>query len=155
MNMQISKTDRQATLRGSCAACHAQPAVGREGRELYLTACAICHNAEHRASAVPDLQVMGSAKDAAYWRQFVSEGKPSSMMPAFAREQGGFLTEQQIASLVAYLVGDFRKEGRIVYRDSSLPASSAMKPAPPLTPAVMTPIPGAFGTNGRGSGGAP
>lgn len=147
-NMMISKSNRQATLQGSCAACHASPAVGKLGRELYATACSICHNAEHRATDVPDLQALNKPADAPYWKQFITEGKQNSMMPAFAREQGGFLTPEQVASLVAYLVGDFRMEGKIVYRAPPVPSAvnAAVRPGT-VAPATLAPKPAAFGTN--------
>lgn len=136
-NMQISKTDRQAPLKGTCAVCHADPAVGKMSRELFATACAICHNAERRAGDVPDLQTQNKPTAAAYWEKFITEGKPNSMMPAFAQNQGGFLTPEQVSSLVAYLGGDFRKEPRVLNRNPSAarvspPEATATRPATPI-----------------------
>jgi mono/diheme cytochrome c family protein len=147
-NMMISKSNRQATLQGSCATCHVNPAVGRMGKELYATACSICHNAEHRATDVPDLQALNKPADAPYWKQFITEGKQNSMMPAFAIEQGGFLTPKQVTSLVAYLVGDFRKEGKILYHDPHAgPAVNEVVRATNAPPTFMGPKPAAFRTN--------
>ncbi|MFM1941356.1 MAG: hypothetical protein RI897_338, partial [Verrucomicrobiota bacterium] len=42
-NMQIAATDRQAVFRGDCARCHATPAEGKMGRELFQAVCAVCH----------------------------------------------------------------------------------------------------------------
>ncbi|HTO04638.1 MAG TPA: DUF1573 domain-containing protein [Opitutus sp.] len=104
MNMMRARADRQAVLRGDCASCHVTPTIGKRGAELFQTACVICHTAEHRASFVPDLMVAKVARDAAYWEKWIREGAPGTLMPAFAEEHGGPLDDEQIASLVAYLV---------------------------------------------------
>jgi hypothetical protein len=128
-NMQMSMQNRQAPLQGECAKCHVEPARDKMGKELYAAACAICHNSEHRATTVPDLQANKQPMTADYWRLFITLGnpaKPGSMMPAFAREHAGFLTQEQITSLVNYLVSDFPKEQKIVYRE---PAAQTARPA--------------------------
>jgi mono/diheme cytochrome c family protein len=125
-NMQLALADRQAPLqRAECAKCHVEPAVGKLGKELYATACAICHNAKHRATTVPDLQILPHPLPSEYWRTTVTLGKTNSMMPAFAKEHGGFLTPEQITSLVEYLVKDFPKEPKMVYHESPARAEKA------------------------------
>ncbi len=109
-NLMIAQADRQAVFRGECATCHAAPAEGRTGRELYVAVCAICHGAEHRASMVPDLHALSPAPDAEVWRQAIAIGKPGTLMPAFALAEGGPLTRPQIESLVEYLTTSFRSE---------------------------------------------
>lgn len=101
-NRDAAKVDRQAVFHGACAACHLQPAVGRSGGELFSNACAICHLSERRASMVPDLLTAREHRDASYWRKWISEGKPGSMMPAWSKAQGGPLTNEQIESLVEF-----------------------------------------------------
>ena len=51
-NQALAKADRQAVFKGDCAKCHAEPAKGKMGKELFAAACGICHEAEHRASMV-------------------------------------------------------------------------------------------------------
>ncbi len=102
-NIQMALADRQAVFRGSCATCHVLPAKGKLGKPLYDAACGICHNAEHRASMVPDLLRLQHGTNAAYWRHWTENGKPSSLMPAFAQKHGGPLTGEQIDSLVKHL----------------------------------------------------
>lgn len=106
-NMQLAQADRQVVFRGDCASCHVQPALGKTGEALFTAACGICHEAEHRATMVPDLHALKQKPNAAYWEAWVRNGKVGSLMPAFAQEHGGPLTEEQIASLVAYLDKDF------------------------------------------------
>lgn len=102
-NIQMALADRQAVFRGSCVACHVVPAMGKVGKPLYDAACGICHDAEHRASMVPDLTRLQHGTNAAYWKHWTENGKPGSLMPAFAEKHGGPLTAEQIESLVEYL----------------------------------------------------
>lgn len=101
-NRLMAFADRQAVFKGDCANCHSKPAVGLLGAELFKAACAICHEAEHRASMVPDLAAKPHG-GAAYWSQWIRMGKPGSFMPGFERSYTGPLTEPQIVSLMEYL----------------------------------------------------
>jgi len=102
-NREIATADRQAVFKNDCASCHAAPTVGRQGEALYAAACAICHDSEHRASMVPDLGNLNHSTDRIYWRVWTTQGKAGSLMPAFARAEGGPLTDDQINSLADYL----------------------------------------------------
>jgi len=73
-------------------------------RELFQAACGICHEAEARATLVPALRNLKHPPDAAYWRRWIARGKPDSLMPAFAGQEGGPLTDGQIDSLVELLL---------------------------------------------------
>ena len=101
--MNIAKADRQAVFKNDCVTCHVKPGDGRYGRALYDADCGICHDAEHRASMVPDLHNLKAATNDAFWRTWIAHGKPGSFMPAFAESDGGPLSDMQIASLAAYL----------------------------------------------------
>jgi mono/diheme cytochrome c family protein len=102
--------DPQAVFKGDCAACHATPALGKTGQELYQIACVICHQPTHRASMVPDLETVSPSKSRAYWRTWIAYGRPRSLMPAFAPSQDGPLTEAQIESLAAFASQYFRPQ---------------------------------------------
>jgi len=102
-NLQIASADRQAVFRGDCASCHAAPAEGKKGAELYTAVCGICHEAEHRASMVPDLHKLNHSTDHTYWKVWTAQGKQGSLMPGFARSVGGPLTDEQIESLADFL----------------------------------------------------
>jgi mono/diheme cytochrome c family protein len=52
---------------------------------------------------VPDLRGLKLPSDLDYWTAIIARGKPHTMMPGFAREEGGPLTELQVSSLAAYL----------------------------------------------------
>lgn len=106
-NMQLAMTDRQVVFRGDCASCHATPTVGKKGEELYTAACAICHDAPHRASMVPDLRALKKATGPDYWAFWIANGKPGTLMPGFAKAHGGPLDEEQIRSLADFMFERF------------------------------------------------
>lgn len=129
-NLQIAAADRQAALRGDCATCHVAPAVGKVGKELFETACGICHTAEHRASFVPELPRPMKPTDLGYWTTWITLGREGTLMPAFHKSRGGFLDDEQIQSLATYLETEFKLEAAL------LPgaAKPAPQPAAPLAP---------------------
>jgi mono/diheme cytochrome c family protein len=101
--MAIAKVDRQAVFKNDCATCHVKNGQERYGKALFDADCGICHEAEHRASMVPDLHQLKVATNNDFWRIWIEHGKPGTFMPAFAMADGGPLTDMQIASLVNYL----------------------------------------------------
>lgn len=107
LGMAAAKVDRQAVFKNDCVTCHVKPAQGKYGEELYKTACAICHEAEHRASMVADLHTIKTSTNEDFWRVWIMHGKPGSFMPAFSTAEGGPLNDVQIASLAAYLNAAF------------------------------------------------
>lgn len=109
-NLRAAAQNRQAIFKGKCADCHVKPTIGKLGKQLYATACGICHESKNRAPFVPDLRLLARGKDKQYWQQWTAESKPNTLMPAFAKEHGGSLDENQIKSIVAYLVRIFPRE---------------------------------------------
>ena len=104
-NMQLTFADRQIVFkRAECAQCHAGPAEGKTGAELYVAACGICHDSPQRATMVPDLSLPKPSATPGYWRHWITYGRPGSLMPAFAQSESGPLTPAQIESLVTYLI---------------------------------------------------
>lgn len=106
-NLQIATANRQAVFQGDCATCHVTPALNKMGAELYQNACGICHEAEHRASMVPDLANLQKETSPDYWRNWITSSVDGKLMPAFALEHGGILNAAQIESLVTYLTEEF------------------------------------------------
>ena len=102
-NMQVSQTNRQAVFHVDCASCHVKAVEGKYAKQLYDAVCGVCHEAEHRASMVPDLHSLTVSTDENFWRTWISYGRPGSLMPAFAKTETGPLTDMQIVSLAAYL----------------------------------------------------
>lgn len=102
-NQSLAKTDRQAVFRGECGKCHSEPTKGKTGKELFSAACGICHEAEHRASMVPNLKVLKKPQDREYWVRWIAHGKANTLMPAFSQTKDGPLTDDQVRSLVEHL----------------------------------------------------
>ena len=98
-----AKIDRQAVFKGDCASCHLKKSEGKYGQQLFEIVCAICHEANPRATMVPDLGNLPPPTNEEFWRVWITAGKAGSLMPAFASSQGGPLNDLQIASLAAYL----------------------------------------------------
>ena len=103
-NIQLAKANARAIFQGSCADCHVVPSQGRMGGDLYITMCAICHDAgERQASAVPNLRHLKKPVDFNFWKNTIANGVTNSLMPGFAKANGGPLTEAEIQSLAEYL----------------------------------------------------
>jgi len=101
--IMAAKVNRQAIFSGDCASCHMKNIAGHYGQDLYKNACAICHEAENRATMVPDLAQLKVPTNEEFWKTWITFGKPGSLMAAFAKSQGGPLDDIQIASLAQYL----------------------------------------------------
>jgi len=106
----IAQKNRQAVFAGDCARCHLEPAKGKSAAELFMAACGVCHFSPNRSTIVPDLLVARSHRDEAFWRQWISEGKEGTLMPAWSQRKGGPLTDEQVDSLVKYAVQMFPTE---------------------------------------------
>ncbi len=102
-NMQLAMADRQAVFKNDCAGCHSTPTIGKKAEPLYQAGCAVCHDAPHRATMVPDLRAVKTPQTREYWLHWITNGKPGSLMPAFSHAQGGPLSQEQIESLADYL----------------------------------------------------
>ena len=102
-DLEAAKADRQALFQGDCATCHVKPAAGKYSKALYDAACGICHEGEHRSPLVPDLQALKVPTNVDFWRTWIAHGKPGTLMPAFAKSDGGPLEDPQIVNLATYL----------------------------------------------------
>lgn len=112
-NQRAALVDRQAVFHGDCARCHAPPPTAVTGEAIFKAACALCHEAPARASMVPNLALPKGGRDVAFWTQWIVEGRPNSLMPAFAQKNGGVLSEQQIQEVVNYLVSRFEPSSAV------------------------------------------
>jgi cytochrome c5 len=126
--------DRQIVFRGDCARCHAKPTEGLAGEKLYGRACGICHNSPNRASMVPDLAQISKVKDKLYWEVWIKYGRKGSLMPAFHQSQGGPLDDNQVNSLVDFLLTEV--PGGVMEIEPELTMESTEKPqsSPPVSP---------------------
>ncbi len=112
-NQRAALADRQAVFHGDCARCHVPPSAAVSGEAIFKAGCAICHEAPARASMVPNLALPKGGRDEAFWMRWIAEGRPNSLMPAFALKNGGVLSEQQIQDVVNYLVSRFEPSSAV------------------------------------------
>jgi len=143
-NLQVAIADRQAVFRGDCARCHIDAGIGQHGQPLFAAVCGVCHEAEHRASMVPNLRALNKPTDKEYWTKWITEGKADSLMPAFAEAKGGPLKADQIDSLVQYLTGAFSSE--IKAAKPAVPATPQLRPAAQMQPVPARPASSAAAT---------
>lgn len=102
--MAVAKADRQAVFKGDCASCHVKDVASQyNGPQIFATVCAVCHEANPRATMVPDLRHLKEPTSTAFWQTWITAGKPGTLMPAFARSLGGPLNDAQILLLATYL----------------------------------------------------
>jgi cytochrome c5 len=147
-NIQASLVNPQAVFTDrSCAVCHADKAAGKMGKELFDVACAICHEAPHRATMVPDLKLKNpGTRDA--WKVWISAGRSNiwavrTLMPAFAKERHGILSDEQIESVLDYVVAAYPPvPQKQVPAWAQPPAQPVIRPAvQPVSPPVAQPAP--------------
>jgi hypothetical protein len=75
------------------------------------------------------LRALNHPTDYTFWKTMTAAGKPGTLMPAFAQDQGGPLTGAQIESLARALTNGLLSEIRVS------PALSAGQGADPKTAA--------------------
>ena len=137
-NMRIAMADRQAVFKGDCAKCHSVPTQGKLAKELYTTACAICHDptTNPRASMVPNLHALNHPTDYNYWKSSIANGKPGTLMPAFAMQQGGPLTDEQIESLARTLEKTFPSNPQLIPQARTNASAAMPASGTPLAPSM-------------------
>jgi mono/diheme cytochrome c family protein len=102
--MAKAKADPQRVFTDpKCSQCHADRGRNKMGEKLYAADCGICHDSPNRESSVPDLRGLKVPTSFSYWKAIIADGKPHTMMPAFAIAKGGPLNDVQIHSLAEYL----------------------------------------------------
>lgn len=102
----VDRSRSRSIFDTACATCHVAPAREQYDVALYDVACAMCHgNATHpaidSAAAMTGSRYLTSRSNAAL-RDIISRGTTNPMMPGFAVDHGGPLTDSQIVSLVTY-----------------------------------------------------
>jgi cytochrome c oxidase cbb3-type subunit 3 len=119
---------------------------------LYGTNCAGCHGENGRrgpAAALADPLYLAIADDATI-RKVVSNGVAGTAMPAFAREAGGMLTQEQVEAIVAGIRQRWAKPEAV--RDINPPPYSAAGEGDPKHGAAVyaTYCASCHGPGGRG-----
>jgi mono/diheme cytochrome c family protein len=127
---KIAMANRQAVFTDpSCIQCHATTAkdsAGKDksGKELFAAVCDVCHESEHQASFVPKLAHLKEPTNAEFWKNWILHGKPGTLMPAFAKSEGGILSDAQVDSLVAYLTATIPSKATA---QNSMPAKTVVQ----------------------------
>lgn len=87
-----------------CGACHAKPAAGKMGRELFVAVCAFCHGENAQgAMATGFTRVKYYDRfDPERIRAIIADGTDGKEMPGFSQAHGGPLDSTQIDSLIDY-----------------------------------------------------
>ena len=142
-NMQMASADPAAIFKGDCARCHVAPTVGKMDKDLYVAACGICHEAQNRATMVPDLHNLPHPTDYAFWKEIITHGKPRTLMPGFSAPQGGPLSPEQIESLAQLLNKSFPSRTAAVAGTNATLARINFAPQAPLPPLPQPPAVGA------------
>lgn len=101
--LALAKIDRQAVFHGACAACHLKAGESQDGRTLYYAMCSICHEGRNRVATKTDLYAIKTPTNVTFWIDWIAHSQPGSLMPAFAINNGGPLSETQIANIARYL----------------------------------------------------
>src|SRR4030066_2055758 len=83
-----------------CGSCHFYPALNKNGKELYDAVCAFCHG--RTAVGLESLKVM----EMDVIKEITRNGIAGTEMPAWIKEQGGPLDEEQIRSLSNFIKGE-------------------------------------------------
>lgn len=110
----------------------AQEGDVENGKALFGEYCAVCHGYDGQGRVGASLEGWFSSIDPeAFVRATVSDGAGATM-PAFARSNGGPLTEQEIDDIAAYI----------------LSWQERVEPAPTPTRVPVTPIPKVAGVSG-------
>ncbi len=90
---------------GSCAECHAKPAKGKQGKELYDAACFMCHDlpqSKGKNMIASDQNSLAQILKSDL-KRMIANGLKGTSMPGFATKHGGPLSKDQIQSLVDYI----------------------------------------------------
>jgi cytochrome c5 len=82
-----------------CRGCHVERGRGKQGRELFISDCLMCHSKYKSAAAVQ--QMKGERRGRLVGA--VRNGVRGSAMPGWSAGNGGPLTGEQIRSLVDFI----------------------------------------------------
>jgi cytochrome c oxidase cbb3-type subunit 3 len=107
------------------------------GGELYVEYCAMCHGTDGRGRVGANLDLFPGIDAESAMEQIIREGVSGSPMPAWAQDEGGPFTEEDIRDVTAYVLALVGGTGPIA-------------PLPTYEPPVIEPLPEVEGdpTNG-------
>lgn len=86
-------------FKGNCKSCHVLQGKEKEGFDLFVADCMMCHAAGKIAPAAHDMQQESEERI----ERAIREGVDKTSMPGWDLRHGGPLGEREIRSLVDYL----------------------------------------------------
>ncbi|MBI5789824.1 MAG: DUF1573 domain-containing protein [Candidatus Schekmanbacteria bacterium] len=88
-----------------CKSCHVDSGKGLRGKELYQAICYQCHgkNGEGKSAAALNSPEYAKRVSAEYLYKWIAEGEKGTAMAGYSLEHGGFLTKEEIDSLVGFI----------------------------------------------------
>jgi len=99
-SMHTTFNVNESLFSDKCGACHFSPALNKKGKELYDAVCTFCHG--RTAVGLERLKVM----EMDVINGITRNGIAGTEMPAWIKEQGGPLDEEQIRSLSNFIKGE-------------------------------------------------
>ena len=99
-SMHTTFNVNESLFSDKCGACHFSPALNKKGKELYDAVCTFCHG--RTAVGLESLKVM----EVDVIKEITRNGIAGTEMPAWIKEQGGPLDEEQIRSLSNFIKGE-------------------------------------------------
>ncbi len=87
--------------RQEAALLRQQTEAAERGAKLYSEFCSTCHGVQGEGKVGPALK--GTQLDVKTLQKFIVRGVPGTAMPAWGKEDGGPLHQQQITDLVAFI----------------------------------------------------
>lgn len=108
------------------------------GGALYIENCAMCHGVEGKGRIGANLELFPGIRADATLEQIISEGISGSVMPAWASENGGPLSGQDIADIAAYVIDAFG-------------GTAPIAPAPTIQAPNIPPLPDISGDPSQGA----
>jgi len=99
-SMHTTFNVNESLFSDKCGACHFSPALNKKGKELYDAVCTFCHG--RTAVGLERLKVM----EMDVIKEITRNGIAGTEMPAWIKEQGGPLDEEQIRSLSNFIKGE-------------------------------------------------
>ena len=99
-SMHTTFNVNESLFSDKCGACHFSPALNKKGKELYDAVCTFCHG--RTAVGLESLKVM----EMDVIKEITRNGIAGTEMPAWIKEQGGPLDEEQIRSLSNFIKGE-------------------------------------------------
>jgi len=93
------KYPAEAIFDKPCSECHVDRGKGKTGAELFNAVCLICHRDGEKRSNFTKFKGIPNEE----LRATIFSGLSGTKMPGFSWKEGGFLTDNEIDSIIKYI----------------------------------------------------